>query len=60
MRMTVYLAGTDPSLQLKAAKKQGRLSEALLDRRAKLKRSVDCDTPFESFSLAFCSSDRFC
>ena len=42
MRVTAYSAGTDLlSLQLKAAKKEGRLSEALLDRRAKLKRSVD-------------------
>ena len=57
---TAYSAGTDLSLQLKAAKKEGRLSEALLDRRAKLKRSVDYDVRFESFSIAFHSSDRFC
>lgn len=50
-----------PTLQLKAAKKEGRLSEALLDRRAKLKRSVNYNVPFKpSFSLAFHPSDRFC
>jgi len=38
-------------LQLKAAKKEGRLSEVLLDRRAKLKRSVDCDISFQVLVL---------
>ena len=37
-----------PTLQLKAAKQEGRLSEALLDRRAKLKRLVDCDISSKS------------
>lgn len=60
--MVVHPVSADfPTLQLKTAKKEGRLSEALLDRRAKLKRSVNCNIPFESsFSLIFRSSDRFC
>ena len=32
------------ALQLKKAKKEGRLAESLLDRRMKLKRSVSLDS----------------
>jgi len=48
----VYPMSADfPTLQLKAAKRDGRLSEALLDRRAKLKRSASRVIPFESSHL---------
>ena len=63
MRCSYHLVGADfPTSQLKAAKKDGRLSEVLLDRRAKLKRLVDFRILYDdlSFSLACYHSDRFC
>lgn len=61
MGAVVHLAGADfPTLQLKAAKKEGRLSEALLDRRAKLKRSVDLHIFVGLLTHLDITSDRFC
>lgn len=48
----------DSVMQLKRARKEGRLAEAMLDRRSKLKRCVV--TLWLSASNADGCSDRFC
>lgn len=40
MFLCAIAMGDDPVAQLKRAQKEGRLAEALLDRRSKLKRYV--------------------
>jgi len=59
--MTTFVFVLMPSnYQLKKAAKEGRLSEAMLDRRLKLKRFVSCLVDLTAANTIHFTSDRFC